>query len=29
MQNNNKEMPKVTDELYFVIDEKVNSIGDR
>ncbi|HPY67829.1 MAG TPA: preprotein translocase subunit SecA [Bacteroidales bacterium] len=26
MQNNNKEMPKVTDELYFVIDEKVNSI---
>jgi len=26
MQNNNKEMPKVTDELYFVIDEKSNSI---
>jgi preprotein translocase subunit SecA len=26
MQNNNKEMPKVTDELYFVIDEKANSI---
>jgi len=26
MQNNNKEMPKVTDALYFVIDEKVNSI---
>ena len=26
MQNNSKEMPKVTDELYFVIDEKVNSI---
>ena len=26
MQNNNKEMPKVTEELYFVIDEKANSI---
>jgi len=26
MQNNSKEMPKVTDELYFIIDEKVNSI---
>jgi preprotein translocase subunit SecA len=26
MQNNSKEMPKVTDELYFVIDEKQNSI---
>ncbi|MDX9725612.1 MAG: preprotein translocase subunit SecA [Bacteroidales bacterium] len=26
MQNNSKEMPKVTDELYFVIDEKVNTI---
>jgi preprotein translocase subunit SecA len=26
MQNNNKDMPKVTDELYFVIDEKANSI---
>ena len=26
MQNNSKEMPKVTDELYFVIDEKLNSI---
>ena len=26
MQNNSKEMPKVTDELYFVIDEKANSI---
>jgi len=26
MQNNSKEMPKVTEELYFVIDEKVNSI---
>jgi preprotein translocase subunit SecA len=26
MQNNNKEMPKVTDELFFIIDEKVNSI---
>jgi preprotein translocase subunit SecA len=26
MQNNSKDMPKVTDELYFVIDEKVNSI---
>ncbi len=26
MQNNNKEMPKVTDELYFIIDEKANSI---
>jgi preprotein translocase subunit SecA len=22
MQNNSKEMPKVTDELYFIIDEK-------
>jgi preprotein translocase subunit SecA len=26
MQNNNKDMPKVTDALYFVIDEKANSI---
>lgn len=26
MQNNNKEMPKITDELYFIIDEKANSI---
>ena len=26
MQNNSKEMPKVTDALYFIIDEKVNSI---
>ncbi|MGA1978027.1 MAG: preprotein translocase subunit SecA [Bacteroidales bacterium] len=26
MQNNSKEMPKVTDELYFIIDEKVNTI---
>ncbi|HNX67097.1 MAG TPA: preprotein translocase subunit SecA, partial [Bacteroidales bacterium] len=26
MQNNSKEMPKVTEELYFVIDEKMNSI---
>lgn len=26
MQNNNKDMPKVTDELFFIIDEKVNSI---
>ena len=26
MQNNSKDMPKVTDELYFIIDEKVNSI---
>jgi preprotein translocase subunit SecA len=26
MQNNSKEMPKVTDELYFIIDEKQNSI---
>jgi len=26
MQNNNKEMPKVTEELFFVIDEKANSI---
>ena len=26
MQNNSKEMPKVTDELYFIIDEKINSI---
>jgi preprotein translocase subunit SecA len=26
MQNNSKEMPKVTEELYFVIDEKANSI---
>ncbi len=26
MQNNSKEMPRVTEELYFVIDEKANSI---
>jgi preprotein translocase subunit SecA len=26
MQNNSKDMPKVTDELYFIIDEKQNSI---
>ena len=26
MQNNSKEMPKVTDELYFIIDEKANTI---
>src|ERR1035437_5139769 len=26
MQNNSKEMPKVTDELFFIIDEKANSI---
>jgi preprotein translocase subunit SecA len=26
MQNNSKEMPKVTDPLYFIIDEKANSI---
>ncbi|OFY65129.1 MAG: preprotein translocase subunit SecA [Bacteroidetes bacterium RBG_13_43_22] len=26
MQNNSKEMPKVTEELYFVIEEKLNSI---
>lgn len=26
MQNNSKEMPKVTEELFFVIDEKMNSI---
>ncbi len=26
MQNNNKEMPKVTDELFFIIDEKANTI---
>lgn len=26
MQNNSKEMPKVTDELYFIIEEKANSI---
>jgi preprotein translocase subunit SecA len=26
MQNNSKEMPKVTDELYFIIDEQNNSI---
>jgi preprotein translocase subunit SecA len=26
MQNNSKEMPKVTDELYFIIDEKNNQI---
>ncbi len=26
MQNNSKDMPKVTEELYFIIDEKANSI---
>jgi len=26
MQNNSKDMPKVTDDLYFIIDEKANSI---
>jgi preprotein translocase subunit SecA len=26
MQNNSKEMPKITDELYFIIDEKANTI---
>jgi preprotein translocase subunit SecA len=26
MQNNSKEMPKVTDELFFIIDEKANTI---
>ena len=26
MQNNSKDMPKVTDELFFIIDEKANSI---
>jgi len=26
MQNNSKEMPKITDELFFVIEEKLNSI---
>ena len=26
MQNNNKEMPKVTEALFFIIDEKANSI---
>jgi len=26
MQNNSKDMPKVTDELYFIIDEKANTI---
>ena len=26
MQNNSKEMPKATDALYFIIDEKANSI---
>lgn len=26
MQNNSKEMPKVTEELFFIIDEKANSI---
>jgi preprotein translocase subunit SecA len=26
MQNNSKDMPKATDELYFIIDEKANSI---
>jgi preprotein translocase subunit SecA len=26
MQNNSKEMPKATDELFFIIDEKANSI---
>ncbi|MFN8241090.1 MAG: preprotein translocase subunit SecA [Bacteroidales bacterium] len=26
MQNNSKEMPKITEELFFVIDEKANSI---
>ncbi len=26
MQNNSKEMPKVTDDLYFIIDEKANSV---
>jgi preprotein translocase subunit SecA len=26
MQNNSKEMPKITDELFFIIDEKANSI---
>ena len=26
MQNNSREMPKVTNELFFIIDEKVNSI---
>jgi len=26
MQNNSKDMPKVTEELFFIIDEKVNSI---
>ena len=26
MQNNSKEMPKATDELYFIIDEKANTI---
>ncbi len=26
MQNNNKDMPKVTEELFFIIDEKANSI---
>ncbi|MBM3419682.1 MAG: preprotein translocase subunit SecA [Bacteroidetes bacterium] len=26
MQNNNREMPKVTEALYFIIDEKANSI---
>jgi preprotein translocase subunit SecA len=26
MQNNNKDMPKATDALYFIIDEKANSI---
>ena len=26
MQNNSKDMPKVTDELYFIIDEKQNTI---
>ncbi len=26
MQNNSKEMPKITEELYFIIDEKANTI---
>jgi len=26
MQNNNERMPEITDELYFVIDEKLNSV---
>ena len=26
MQDNNRRMPEITDDLYFVIDEKLNSV---